>query len=80
MVTIDNPTTHTGFIDRFLVTAEAYHIPAILLFNKADTWNNEVKQKQIRLQKIYENIGYDCRVISATTGEGIEEDQSVNER
>ena len=73
LVTIDNPTTHTGFIDRFLVTAEAYHIPAILLFNKADTWNNEVKQKQIRLQEIYENIGYDCRVISATTGDNIEE-------
>lgn len=66
LVTLDNPPTFTSFIDRFLATAEAYHIEAILLFNKIDLYNEELSQKKNKLIRIYENIGYTCLEISAT--------------
>jgi ribosome biogenesis GTPase len=73
LVTLDNPPTFTSFIDRFLATAEAYHIKAILLFNKIDLNNDELEQKQNQLIKIYSDIGYTCLKISAT--ENINTDQ-----
>jgi len=73
LVTLDNPPTFTSFIDRFLATAEAYHIKAILLFNKIDLNNEELEQKQNQLIKIYSDIGYTCLKISAT--ENINTDQ-----
>ncbi len=66
LVTLDNPPTFTSFIDRFLATAEAYHIEAILLFNKIDLYNEELSLKKNKLIRIYENIGYTCLEISAT--------------
>ncbi|MFD2587702.1 ribosome small subunit-dependent GTPase A [Croceitalea marina] len=73
MVTLNNPTTFTSFIDRFLVTAEAYEIPAILLFNKIDAYNEEELAEINFLMKTYEAIGYKCISISAKEGNGIEE-------
>ena len=65
MVTIKEPKTFTSFIDRFLVTAEAYRIKTIILFNKIDLYSpNEIKELEI-LREIYSNIGYDCFKISA---------------
>ncbi|MDP2161927.1 MAG: ribosome small subunit-dependent GTPase A [Flavobacterium sp.] len=73
LVTINNPITTTSFIDRFLVTAEAYHIKAVLIFNKVDTYDDATLDEQLFLQYIYTQIGYECLRISATAGKGIEE-------
>ncbi len=65
IVTLNNPTTFPAFIDRFLVTAQAYQIPAILLFNKMDTYTkSEIKEIE-DLEEIYQKIGYDTYQISA---------------
>ena len=68
LITLNNPTTYTSFIDRFLVTAEAYEIPAILLFNKIDTYNKEEKAEVAYLMALYSSIGYKCIQLSAKTG------------
>lgn len=60
MITLDRPVTTTGFIDRFLVAANAYGIEVVLLFNKIDLLSDELKTQQENLQKIYEKIGYTC--------------------
>lgn len=72
MITLNNPPTFTSFIDRFLVTAEAYGIPVILLFNKIDTYNEEELLDVKYLAALYRNIGYTCLGISAKTGKNIE--------
>ncbi|MGY8923586.1 MAG: ribosome small subunit-dependent GTPase A [Flavobacteriales bacterium] len=72
LVTLNNPPTFPAFIDRFLVTAEAYHIPAIVLFNKIDIYS-EVDLNEINhLQMIYKKIGYSTYMISATKGDGVQ--------
>src|SRR5690606_10222030 len=71
LVTINNPTTTTSFIDRFLVTAEAYGIEAILVFNKIDTLDEASLDEQLYLQAIYSEIGYQCLRVSAKEGKGI---------
>ncbi len=68
LVTLNNPPTFTTFIDRFLVTAEAYHIEAVLLFNKIDTYNEDELLEIKFLAALYRNIGYECIGISAKTG------------
>ena len=73
LVTINNPPTTTSFIDRFLVTAEAYGIQAILVFNKIDTFDDAMLDEQLYLQYIYSNIGYKCLRVSSTQKKGIEE-------
>ncbi len=73
MITLSNPKTSLGFIDRFLVTAEAYHIPVILLFNKIDAYTEEDLQELEHYQSIYHPIGYESFSISAETGDGLEE-------
>ena len=65
LVTLENPQTSTSFIDRFLVTAEAYGIKAILLFNKIDLFVGESLIKVNDLIRVYSSIGYDCLKISA---------------
>ncbi|WP_369048001.1 ribosome small subunit-dependent GTPase A [Tenacibaculum sp. UWU-22] len=65
LITINNPTTFTTFIDRFLVTAEAYSIKTILVFNKMDTYEIEQRAEVLYLKDIYEPIGYECIEISA---------------
>ncbi|ESU29566.1 ribosome-associated GTPase [Flavobacterium limnosediminis JC2902] len=73
LVTINNPPTTTSFIDRFLVTAEAYGIEAVLVFNKIDTFDEATLDEQLYLQYVYSNIGYKCLRVSSTEGKGIEE-------
>ncbi|GGH40877.1 GTPase RsgA [Mangrovimonas yunxiaonensis] len=72
LVTIDNPPTFTSFIDRFLVTAEAYGIKTILLFNKIDTYSEATLDEVRYLAHVYRDIGYECVGISAETGTKIE--------
>lgn len=72
LITIDNPPTFTNFIDRFLASAEAYKIPAILVFNKVDTYNEETILIKNKLQEIYTKIGYKCITVSAKENQNIE--------
>ena len=65
MVTIKEPKTFTSFIDRFLVTAEAYKIKVIILFNKIDIYSNDELKRLDILIEIYSKIGYDCFKIIA---------------
>jgi ribosome biogenesis GTPase len=73
IVTINNPITTTSFIDRFLVTAKAYGIEAILIFNKIDTFDEATLEEQLYLQHIYTEIGYKCLRVSATDNKGVAE-------
>ena len=66
LITLHNPPTFPAFIDRFLVTAEAYQIPSILIFNKLDTYVPEQKKEINDLAAIYNAIGYKTLKISAT--------------
>ncbi len=72
IVTLRSPKTYTAFIDRFLATAEAYDIPAILLFNKMDIYGETELQEVFELVSLYQDIGYTCHCISAKTGSNIE--------
>lgn len=72
LVTINNPITTTSFIDRLLVTAEAYGIEAIIVFNKVDTFNEETLDEQLFLQHVYTEIGYQCIRVSAAEGKGLD--------
>ena len=72
LITLNNPPTFTSFIDRFLVTAEAYEIRAVLLFNKIDTYNEDELAEIKYLAALYRTIGYECIGISATTGKNID--------
>ena len=72
MITINNPPTLTSFIDRFLVTAEAYSIKTVLLFNKIDTYDKETLDEVRYLAHIYRKIGYECIGVSATTGKNVD--------
>ena len=73
LITIDNPPTTTSFIDRFLVTAEAYGIETVLVFNKIDTLNEATLDEQLYMQHVYQEIGYRCLRVSSTEGKGVEE-------
>ena len=73
LVTINNPPTTTNFIDRFLVTAEAYGIEAVLVFNKIDTFDEATLDEQLYMQHVYQEIGYKCLRVSSTEMKGIEE-------
>ena len=73
LITINNPPTTTSFIDRFLVTAEAYGIEAVLVFNKIDTFNDAMSDEQLYLQYIYSDIGYKFLKVSAIEKKGIDE-------
>lgn len=71
--TIREPRTSLGFIDRFLVTAAAYHIPAVLVFNKKDIYRTKEMELFEAIEALYTGIGYPVKLISATGMEGIEE-------
>ena len=77
MVTLNSPTTYTSFIDRFLVTAEAYEIPAILLFNKIDSYNEAERGEVNYLMQMYKAIGYKCIELSAKNGINIDAVQEL---
>ncbi|RCT56088.1 ribosome small subunit-dependent GTPase A [Winogradskyella sp. KYW1333] len=72
LITLNNPQTFTSFIDRFLVTAEAYAVKTILLFNKIDTYDEEELLEVKYLASLYRKIGYECIGISATTTENVD--------
>jgi len=71
IITLNSPPTFTKFIDRFLVTAEAYDIKAVLLFNKIDTYNKNELLEVKYLMTLYNKIGYECVAISAITSQNI---------
>lgn len=73
LVTLKEPRTSEGFIDRWLVTCEAYHVPAILLFNKTDLYKKKETEKFQSWKEMYEAIGYRVIRMSVETGEGVEE-------
>src|ERR1700744_4594500 len=77
VVTLASPRTSLGFIDRFLVTAEAYDIPAKLVFNKLDLFSDEGLEILADYQSVYENIGYPCYNVSALAGTNIEQVQDL---
>ena len=73
VVTVNRPPTSTTFIDRFLASAEAYRVPVVLIFNKTDLLDDNETSYQKALIYLYTTIGYECRAISAETGEGVAE-------
>ena len=73
VATIAQPRTSTGFIDRFLVTAEAYHIPTALIFNKCDLYTEDQIGDMCVLMEYYQSIGYTTFGVSAKTGFQIDE-------
>jgi ribosome biogenesis GTPase len=72
IVTVSKPETSTTFIDRFLASAEAYRVPVILIFNKTDLLTDDERRYQQMMIQLYETVGYECRAISAETGDGLE--------
>ncbi|MGI6047410.1 MAG: ribosome small subunit-dependent GTPase A [Petrimonas sp.] len=72
-ITVRFPETTTVFIDRFLVTAEAYSVPVYLVFNKTDIYDGEDLEYVDSLIHLYSTIGYKCIRTSVVTGEGISE-------
>ena len=79
VVTVVNPQTSTTFIDRFLASAEAYRVPVILVFNKTDLLDDDLRRYQEALVHLYQTIGYTCLQISVTTGSGIDDIRSLLE-
>lgn len=77
IVTVNHPVTSTVFIDRFLAGAEAYTIPAILVFNKLDLYDEEDWAMWKGLSAIYRKIGYEVFGVSAVTGENIDRIQNL---
>ena len=72
LITINNPPTFTSFIDRFLVTAEAYSVDTVLVFNKIDSYELEQRAEVMYLKDIYEKIGYTCVEVSATENKNVD--------
>ncbi len=70
VVTVAHPETATTFIDRFLASAEAYSVPVVLVFNKTDLLTPDERRYQEMMVHLYETVGYECRQVSAATGEG----------
>ncbi|MCW5516083.1 ribosome small subunit-dependent GTPase A [Muriicola sp. Z0-33] len=79
LITLNNPKTYTIFIDRFLATSEAYDIPAILLFNKIDTYTKDELTEVKYLAALYREVGYQCIGISAKTGKNVDKVKALME-
>src|SRR5688572_17164644 len=73
LVTLASPFTSLGFIDRFLVTAEAYDVPAGLIFNKLDLFSEEGLHILREYEVIYQAIGYPCYEVSALEGTNVDD-------
>jgi len=71
IVTLALPRTSTGFIDRFLMTTEEYHIPAVIVFNKIDLYTEDFIEDLKEMKVLYESIGYKCLITSAIKGDGL---------
>jgi ribosome biogenesis GTPase len=75
--TLKEPRTSQGFIDRFLVAAEAFYVPPIIVFNKADVYRKKEMHQFEERKKIYESIGYSVLLTSMETGEGIDDVKNI---
>lgn len=73
LATLKDPKTSTGFIDRFLVASEAYHVPAIIVFNKSDLFKEKEKGKFEEIKMMYEKIGYQVLLMSLNENTGVDE-------
>lgn len=71
-VTLKDPKTSQGFMDRFLISCEAYHVPAIIVFNKSDLYRKKEMEKFEQLQDIYTKIGYQVLLCSVEKRDGLE--------
>lgn len=71
--TLREPRTSLGFIDRFLITAEAYHIPAVIVFNKADLYRDKDLEKYAEWEEMFQQIGYKVMLVSVLNGQGLDE-------
>lgn len=77
VVTLANPRTSFGFIDRFLVTCEAYHVPAKLIFNKIDIYEQEDLEFLDDICEMYDRIGYECLQTSTVKNIGIDKVREI---
>jgi len=71
--TIKDPKTSQGFIDRFLVSCESYHLPSVIIFNKADVYRKKELEKFEELKNVYETIGYKVIPTSIVNNHGVDE-------
>lgn len=70
--TLREPRTSLGFIDRFLITAEAYHIPAVIVFNKADLYRDKDLEKYAEWEEMFQQVGYTVMLVSVINGQGLD--------
>lgn len=77
LITLNNPPTFFAFIDRFLISAQAYHIPVILVFNKIDTYNKEELAEVRWMKSIYTALDYPCYEISCFAAEDVAKIQEL---
>ncbi|HEX2533170.1 MAG TPA: ribosome small subunit-dependent GTPase A [Chitinophagaceae bacterium] len=77
VATVREPRTSLGFIDRFLVACEMYHVPAVILFNKSDVYREPDRELFGAIRELYEEVGYKVLLVSVRKGEGLEEAQSL---
>jgi len=75
--TLKDPKTSLGFIDRFLITSEAYHVPSVIVFNKSDLYRQKEQDRFLAVKEIYENIGYKVMSMSIEKNEGVNEVKSL---
>lgn len=73
VATLKEPRTSQGFIDRFLVASEMYHVPALIVFNKSDLYKAKELEKYEQWKEMYEKVGYTVLLISAVNNEGVDE-------
>jgi ribosome biogenesis GTPase / thiamine phosphate phosphatase len=72
IATLKEPRTSQGFIDRFLVACELYHVPAVVVFNKIDLYREKERQQLERMKAVYEAVGYTVLAVSLKEGRGHE--------
>ena len=77
LATLKEPRTSQGFIDRFLVASEMYHVNPLLIFNKIDLYRNKEEEQLEKWQKMYESIGYKVKGISVKENRGVDEIQAL---
>lgn len=77
VVTLALPRTSMGFVDRFLITAAAYEIPAVLVFNKTDIYDREGKALMRDVKQVYTSIGYPCLEVSALKDKHVEDLRTI---
>ena len=75
--TLKDPKTSSGFIDRFLVSCEAYHVPAVIVFNKCDVYRKKEMERFEQLERVYGQIGYKVVLASVMNLQGVNEIKSL---